>query len=130
MNKLQFRKLIREEIRSVLNEKLVARRGGVDLLPENVGITMYKDGYYLECEIEDASKVQKAINLLRKLFAEIQPNLEAELVGQPKIYKTSSGYTRYDGPIDVVGLKFKTSLTFDEILDKYPMHTANRKDYH
>lgn len=126
----EFRKLIREEVKKVLNEGFVAKRGNVNVIKNinsvPIDIVWRKDGYYLEHEIEDSSKAQKATDLLRKVFAEIGPSLQATIVGQPKIYKTSSGFTRFDGPITVVGIKFKTSLSFPEMEKLYPQNTIDR----
>lgn len=128
MKTSEFRKLIREEIRKVLSEQFVVKRGGVNIIDVPVDIVWRKDGYYLQHEIEDPSKAQKAIDTLQKVFAEIGPSLQAKMIGQPKMYKTSSGFTRFDGPITVAGIKFQTSLSFPEMEKLYPQNTIDFRD--
>jgi hypothetical protein len=124
----EFRKLIREEVRKVIKEaKLVTTRSGIDFLPYEINIVWRKNGYFIEYKNEDSSKVQGAADMLRKVFAEIQPNLQAELVGQPQKYKTMTGFTRFDSQIDAVGIKFKTSLSFDEMIKLYPQNTIDMR---
>ena len=128
MKTSEFRKLIREEIRKVIKEaKFVTTRSGIDFLPDDVDIVWRKNGYFIEYKSEDSSKIQGAANMLQKVFAEIQPKLQAKLVGQPQKYKTMTGFTRFDSQIDAIGIKFKTSLSFDEMIKLYPQNTIDMR---
>ena len=133
----EFRKLIREEVRKVIKEaKFVTTRSGKNFLPYEVDIVWRKNGYFIEYKDEDpdenALTFKETTDMLKKVFAEIQPSLssklkQAKLVGEPQTYESTTGFTRFDSEINVVGIEFKTSLSFDEMRKLYPQNTVNMR---
>ena len=111
--------------------KFVTTRSGKNFLPYEVDIVWRKNGYFIEYKDEDpdenALTFKETTDMLKKVFAEIQSSLQAKLVGQPQTYESTTGFTRFDSEIDVVGIEFKTSLSFDEMRKLYPQNTVNMR---